>query len=86
MSGWFFTHLDMRGKNVDEPRLTEVRHKLLHQKRFLYKLYEDWYTLMKQNLEKTDSRVIELGSGVGFLEKIITNVIKTDIFHHPFID
>lgn len=86
MNGWFFSHPAMRGKNIDDPRLTEVRYKILQQKRFLYKLYEDWYTLMKQNLENSDSRIIEVGSGVGFLEKIIPSVIKTDIFLHPFID
>ncbi len=85
MNGWLFTHPAMRGIDIDDPRLTAIRHKLLHQKKFLFKLYEDWYTLLKQNLGNTNSRVVELGSGAGFLEKLIPQVIKTDLFQQPFI-
>jgi SAM-dependent methyltransferase len=85
MNGWFLTHPATRGIDIDDPRLTEIRHRLLWQKKFLFKLYEDCYNLMKENLGNSSSKVIELGSGAGFLEMIIPQVTKTDIFSHPFI-
>lgn len=75
----------MRGIDIDDPRLTKLRHRLLRQKRFLFEIYKDWYTLIRQNLGKDDTSVIELGSGAGFLEEMIPQVLKTDISHHPFI-
>ena len=85
MNGWLFTHPSMRGIDIDDPRLTAIRFKLLRQKKFLFKLYKDWYSLLKQNLGNPNSRVIELGSGEGFLENLIPNVVKTDLFHHGSI-
>lgn len=85
MNGWFLSHPTTRGLDIDDPRLTVIRHRLLQQKKYLYRLYQDWYTLIKENLGELDSTIIELGSGGGFLEKIIPQVIKTDIFFHPFI-
>ena len=85
MNGWFLSHPDTRGLDIDDPRLTIIRHRLLQQKKFLYRLYKDWYTLIKENLRNYNSSIVELGSGAGFLEKIIPQVIKTDIFFHPFI-
>ena len=85
MNGWFLSHPATRGLDIDDPHLTVIRHRLLQQKKYLYRLYQDWYTLIKENLGNLNSTIIELGSGGGFLEKIIPQVIKTDIFFHPFI-
>ena len=85
MYRWFFTHPAMRGRDIDDPRLIAIRREVLRKKKFLKKIYEDWYTLIKQNLGNTGSRVIELGSGAGFLERKIPRVIKTDVFHQAFI-
>lgn len=85
MNRWFFTHPTMRGMDIDDPRLTAIRHEMLRKKKFLKKVYGDWCTLIEQNLGNARSRVIELGSGAGFLEKKIPHVIKTDIFHQVFI-
>lgn len=85
MSGRFFTHPVARGIDIDDPGLITIRRRLLRQKIFLHKLYEEWYSLIKQNLASNSSRVIELGSGAGFLERLIPKVIKTDLFHLPFL-
>lgn len=85
MNGWFFKHPATRGIDIDDPKLTVVRHKILQQKKFLHKLYEDWYSLIEKYLGKRKSRVIELGSGSGFLETQIPQTIKTDVIHQPYI-
>jgi len=85
MNGWFLSHPATRGFDIDDPRLTVIRHRLLQEKRFLNRLYQDWYNLIKVNLGNLNSPIIELGSGPGFLENYIPHVIKTDIFFHPFI-
>jgi SAM-dependent methyltransferase len=85
MSEGFFSHPATRGLDIDDPRLTIIRHRLLHQKKFLKRLYQDWYILIKDNLGDLNSHIIELGSGAGFLEDHISQVVKTDIFIHPFI-
>ena len=85
MNRWFLSHPAARGFDIDDPRLTEIRHNLLKQKKYLNRLYQDWYILIKENLGNLNSPIIELGSGAGFLEKLIPQVVKTDIFLHPFI-
>jgi SAM-dependent methyltransferase len=85
MFGWFFTHPSLRGINVDDQRLTFLRRKVLSKKKFLNKIYSDWYSLIKQNLGNTGSKVIEFGSGAGFIEKHIPEAVKTDVFHQPYL-
>lgn len=85
MNGRFLSHPATRGIDIDDPRLTVIRHRLLQQKKYLYRIYQDWYSLIKENLGNLNSTIIELGSGAGFLEKHIPQVVKTDIFFHPFI-
>ena len=85
MKRWFFTHPTMHGMDIDDPRLTSIRRDILRQKIFLGKLYQDWYALIENNLGISGSRIIELGSGAGLLEKKIPHVLKTDVFHHAFI-
>ena len=69
MNGWFLSHPATRGLDIDDPSLTTIRHRLLRKKRFLYKLYQDWYTLIKENLGYRNSTIIELGSGERFFGK-----------------
>jgi len=85
MNGWFLSHPATRGLDIDDPRLTVIRHSLLQQKKYLNRLYRDWYILIKENLGNPNSPVVELGSGAGFLEDLIPLVVKTDIFFHLFI-
>jgi SAM-dependent methyltransferase len=86
MNGWFFSHPSTRGLDVDDPRLTVIRHHLLKQKKYLNRIYQDWYILIKENIGNPNSAVVELGSGAGFFEEFIPQVVKTDLFLHPFIN
>jgi hypothetical protein len=35
MNGWFLSHPATRGFDIDDPRLTVIRHRLLKEKKYL---------------------------------------------------
>jgi len=50
-------------------------------------VYADFYRLIAQNLSGlSDSRVAELGSGLGNIHEVIPDCIRTDLFPYPWID
>ena len=56
-----------RGMDIDDPRTTELRLQIVRSKRFLRKIYEEWYRDIVAALPPCDGPVLELGSGAGFL-------------------
>src|SRR5512139_3121596 len=58
-----------------------------NQKPLLQKLYGDFYRLIAQNLSNLpDGKIVELGSGLGNIRKVIPNCLRTDLFPNPWID
>lgn len=50
-------------------------------------VYQDFYRLIAQNLSQLpDSKVVELGSGLGNIHEVISDCIRTDLFLYPWID
>lgn len=50
-------------------------------------VYADFYRLIAKNLsELSDSKVVELGSGLGNIHEVIPDCIRTDLFPYPWID
>lgn len=50
-------------------------------------VYADFYRLIAQNLSGLpDSRVVELGSGLGNIHEVMPYCIRTDLFPYPWID
>ena len=52
---------------------------VVRQKPFLRKIYQEWYAELLKELPTCRRRVLEIGAGAGFLEKICTEVIRSDI-------
>jgi SAM-dependent methyltransferase len=77
------THPLMRGRSLDDPLTTQVRKKLIRQKKFLEKIYQEWYELISAELITPTTSVLEIGSGAGFLTEFIPNLIQTEIFYLP---
>lgn len=75
-------------KNIDinDPRVTHLRRRIIQEKPFLRKIYQEWYTAIATALPSGDEPVLELGSGAGFMKEVIPNLITTEIFHCPNID
>lgn len=58
-----------------------------NRKPLLRTLYRDFYTLISNHLSKLpDSKIVELGSGLGNIHDVIPECIRTDLFLNPWID
>ena len=80
------THPLMRGRSLDDPQTTQVRKKLIRQKKFLEKTYREWYGLISAETLNSTNCVLELGSGAGFLDEFIPNLIQTEVFYLADMD
>jgi SAM-dependent methyltransferase len=66
--------------NIDDPATTAFRRQLIRKKASLRSIYEEWYSLIRESLPA--GKVLEVGSGPGFLD----NVITSDVFPLPGLD
>ena len=79
-------------KNVKEIDLDDKMSSVLHQKiikekRFLNKLYTDFYNIFKKEcIDIPEGLKVEIGSGGGFLKEIIPDVITSDVVDIPNVD
>ncbi len=74
------------GLDVDDPETTIRRRMIIKQKRYLYKLYCEWYELIEAALPDVAGDILELGSGAGFLKERMPDVITTEVLPLPGID
>ena len=66
--------------DLDDPGITEMRRSIIMGKPFLKKLYEEWYNVFKKKLQNVPSgKMVEIGSGAGFIKEILPDVITSDI-------
>ncbi|NND32326.1 MAG: class I SAM-dependent methyltransferase [Saprospiraceae bacterium] len=65
--------------SLDEPGRTTEHARIIRDKKFLNKLYREWYqTLFNEIKNISQQRVVELGSGGGFLKSLAPEVITSD--------
>ncbi len=73
--------------DLDSPERTIAHQKIIKEKFFLRKLYEEWYAVFTGIIPQLpDGKMIELGSGGGFLKEIAPSVLCTDILILPSND
>ena len=70
------------GLSVDDPRTTLLRRDIIKQKPFLSLLYEEWYARILNALPER-KRVLELGSGAGFMAEYCPDLITSEILETP---
>jgi hypothetical protein len=68
-----------KGLNLDDPQTTLLRRQILQQKSFLRKCYEEWYSLILQELPSIDGSILEIGTGAGFLKSLLPDLITSDL-------
>jgi SAM-dependent methyltransferase len=74
-------------RGLDDPAETLHRRQSLSRKPFLQAVYLSWYRRILPVLPPGGSRrVLELGSGAGFLEKALPGVITSDVLLLPDVD
>ena len=73
--------------DLDSPERTLFHRKIITEKYFLLKLYEEWYKTFTDQLAKLPpGKIIELGSGGGFLKEIEPSILCSDIMDLPTND
>jgi SAM-dependent methyltransferase len=74
-------------KDLDDPATTLLHAQIVQKKTFLRKLYIDFYKQFRKAVSDTEKKVVvELGSGGGFIKKVIPNAITSDILELPSVD
>jgi len=68
-----------RHLGIDDPRTTELRLRVIRSKAFLRRLYGEWYGSIAATFAP-GARVLELGSGAGFLKEYIPGLITSEVF------
>jgi SAM-dependent methyltransferase len=69
-----------RGLDVDDPATTRLRRRILENKPFLRRIYEEWYAAIERSLPSGGQPVLELGSGAGFLAEHVPGLIRSEVF------
>jgi SAM-dependent methyltransferase len=82
----WLAHPLTRGLDIDAPETTALRRRILREKRFLRRLYLEWYGEIVSTLPSGEGRVVELGSGAGFLADLLPELVTSDIQTVPGID
>jgi SAM-dependent methyltransferase len=76
------SYSDLRGVELDDPETTKYRQKIIKNKKFLKKIYTEWYQRILMKLDAKDS-VLELGSGGGFMRDFLPTLITSEVFLVP---
>jgi len=75
------------GNSLDSPETTLIHRDIILRKKFLKKLYISWYQSMLKNITEADNgKLIEIGSGGGFIKDVDKRVITSDILSFPHCD
>ncbi|MCW5876534.1 MAG: class I SAM-dependent methyltransferase [Anaerolineales bacterium] len=70
-----------RGLDLDSPETTQLRREIIQSKPFLKKIYKEWYEMLIERLGPlAQQRVVEIGSGAGFLAQMAPQVITSELF------
>ena len=75
-----------RGIDLDDPRNTLLRRRIIREKRFLKRLYDEWYALICSRLPASCEAVLEIGSGAGHLDEMLPQVITSEVFPLEGVD
>ena len=80
------SHPLMRGRFLDDPGTTQLRKQLIREKKFLKKIYQEWYEFIAGEVVNISGFKLELGSGAGFMQEVLPDLIKSEIFYEWDID
>jgi SAM-dependent methyltransferase len=79
------THPVARELDPDDPNAMTAFRRMVRDKRYLGKIYNEWYQLIVASLPTVPGRVLELGSGPGFMSDYIPDLITSDYLRIPDI-
>ena len=77
---------ETRGIPLDSPEMTRRRRDILTRSPLLKRVYRDWYARIEPAVPPPPGRILEIGSGPGFLRDVIPELIRSDILPCGGID
>jgi len=77
------THPLSRNIDLDGTGAFAIHREIITSKKFLKLLYDEWYGLLGAAIPEGNARILELGSGAGFMKQAIPDLITTDIIETP---
>ena len=74
--------------DLNDPAVTQLHARIIQRKPFLRRIYQDIYRRFWSTLpaELRGGRIVELGSGGGFIKEVIPNAITSDVLHVAGLD
>lgn len=81
----WLAHPLTRDLDLDDPHTTALRREILRQKRFLRRIYSEWYASLAAEVPSSRGQVLEVGSGAGFLSEHLPGLITSEVFALPGI-
>lgn len=74
-------------QDLDDPSVTLLHAEIIERKPFLKKLYIDFYKQLLECIGETEGKkIVELGSGAGFIKQLAPDVITSDVLELPNVD
>jgi SAM-dependent methyltransferase len=74
-----------RALDIDDPCTTHLRQRIIQEKSFLRRIYEEWYIAIVAALPTGQGAVLELGAGGGFMSDFLPGLITSELFYCPNI-
>lgn len=72
---------------LDSPERTIKHREIILSKPFLKKIYLEWYSVfIREEVNLPKGKIVELGSGGGFLKELMPEIIASDILNLPTND
>jgi SAM-dependent methyltransferase len=72
-----------KGLDLNNPRTTFLRRRIIQEKPFLRQIYEEWYGLLAEAVPAGYEPVLEIGSGTGFMSERIPDLLTSEAFVTP---
>lgn len=72
-------HPLVRGIDTDDPRAIPLRRRLIRERPFLRRIYDEWYATVAASLPPGPGAVLELGAGAGFLKDVIPGLVTSEL-------
>ena len=83
----FFRYDNVKKLDEEEPNYFNYQKKNILENYFTYHMYDAFYKIIEDEIDEEERNInLELGTGAGFLDKRIINLIKSDIVCHNNID
>lgn len=78
---------EKKESNLDAPETTLAHREIIMRKSFLKKIYISWYqSIIKEMDSLPQGKLVEIGSGGGFIKDLNPSIITSDVLSYPHCD